>query len=785
MSIWVILKANIKHRKSTFISIAVLMSIIVATLVAVTSLNQNQNRYLDTSLDRANVGDIVLYFLGNDKKISTEDLLGELENNQDTESVEKIDVLYFDEDFYINGKENTSFTFLLKYSLSNHEYALYNSSLSGYRDTNTELQSGEIYLPLGMKLLYSCNVFDEVSITTSQGVETFIIKGFVEEPFIGAYFIGVKQVFISDQDYEHLAAENQDNQVPLIHIYQKEESGLTLSDYKDSLAKSSTAYDYADFVFTRSDSINYTMIFSNLVNGILYVFMVMLLAIVMIVMGHSITTGIEADYINLGILKAQGFTKEKMRFIFVLQYLLAEIIGAIIGTIVAIPIMNLLGSAFQQITGILAVAEISYSLTFVIFIGIIMLSCLFIFIKTIKINKISPLRAISGGRENVYFETYGTLPINKQRLHSSVALRQFTSNKKQYMGIIVIVGVLVYFMMSVIMLAGSMTKGILDGAFGIPDADIEITLNDLNYQEYQENFLADINVVSPIEDIYYSSYNYFVIDSNKYLGKICTEIESVVSKNLLKGRVPMYDNEVIMTPFMAKELEKEVGDLIIVSYLGKEKEFLIVGLYESIMDAGKNFTFTYDAAKDLYDFPYSNGYITLKDQNQVNKVISMLEDSYGDKLSALSINDVIENSTLGTVELTVNTISILIYSISIIFMLVVVSMVCGRVFIKERQDIGIFKAIGFTTNSLRLQFAFRFLLIAMIGSVLGLGLSILLSNKMFIALLQIMGISSFNVTYTLVIIVIPSAVACLCFFLFAYVASRKIKTVEIKELVIE
>jgi len=203
------------------------------------------------------------------------------------------------------------------------------------------------------------------------------------------------------------------------------------------------------------------------------------------------------------------------------------------------------------------------------------------------------------------------------------------------------------------------------------------------------------------------------------------------------------------------------------------------------MDAGKNFTITYDASKDLYDFPYSNGYITIKDQNQVNKVISMLEDSYGDKLSALSINDAIENSTLETVELTVNTISILIYSISIIFMLVVVSMVCGRVFIKERQDIGIFKAIGFTTNSLRLQFAFRFLLIAMIGSVLGLGLSILLSNKMFIALLQIMGISSFNVTYTLVIIVIPSAVACLCFFLFAFVASRKIKTVEIKELVVE
>ncbi len=41
----------------------------------------------------------------------------------------------------------------------------------------------------------------------------------------------------------------------------------------------------------------------------------------------------------------------------------------------------------------------------------------------------------------------------------------------------------------------------------------------------------------------------------------------------------------------------------------------------------------------------------------------------------------------------VSVITVIIYSFSIVFVLIVVIMVCNKTFIRERRDIGIFKAL--------------------------------------------------------------------------------------------
>ena len=128
---------------------------------------------------------------------------------------------------------------------------------------------------------------------------------------------------------------------------------------------------------------------------------------------------------------------------------------------------------------------------------------------------------------------------------------------------------------------------------------------------------------------------------------------------------------------------------------------------------------------------------------------------------------------------------VIIYVISVVFSLVVVMMVCKKAFLQERRDIGIYKSLGFTSGKLRTQFAVRFLIVSLIGSALGTVLSFFCTEKVLSMVFRLLGISSFNAQFHVMSFAIPVTIIAVSFFAFAYLASSKVKTVEIKELVIE
>ena len=112
-------------------------------------------------------------------------------------------------------------------------------------------------------------------------------------------------------------------------------------------------------------------------------------------------------------------------------------------------------------------------------------------------------------------------------------------------------------------------------------------------------------------------------------------------------------------------------------------------------------------------------------------------------------------------------------------------MVCSKAFAQERIDIGIYKAMGFTTNQLRLQFAIRFLVLSAIGGVIGAVAGALFSDDVLNIVFGLFGISKVVSDNTVLTFATAIGMICICVFIFAYVVSGKIKRVEIKELVID
>ena len=210
-----------------------------------------------------------------------------------------------------------------------------------------------------------------------------------------------------------------------------------------------------------------------------------------------------------------------------------------------------------------------------------------------------------------------------------------------------------------------------------------------------------------------------------------------------KGRAPLYDNEISVSPLLLEEFDLKIGDEIIVGWHGKKEKYLISGTVQLMNDSGMCFLMSYSAAERIeYDYMLWGSY-SLESENDKSlnqKIADSLNEKFGYIIEAEANREFIDSSS----KTAIKAMRIIIYVFSVLFSLIVVHMVCSKAFTHERTDIGIYKAVGFKTSGLRVQFAFRFLIVAVIGSAAGGILSYFLSGKMLEILLKSIGVTSFN-----------------------------------------
>ncbi|HBH95039.1 MAG TPA: hypothetical protein DDX91_04755 [Ruminococcaceae bacterium] len=126
-----------------------------------------------------------------------------------------------------------------------------------------------------------------------------------------------------------------------------------------------------------------------------------------------------------------------------------------------------------------------------------------------------------------------------------------------------------------------------------------------------------------------------------------------------------------------------------------------------------------------------------------------------------------------------------IYFFSAVFAFVAVRMVTSRTFLQEKREIGIYKAIGFSSKNLRLSFGIRFMIAAALGIALGVILSMLISSKVVGLGLKLIGLSKIPSEFGIASVIVPVIILLFCFLGFAFLCSSKVKKVHPRELVIE
>ncbi len=793
-----VIKGNFRKNKGSYISVAILMFVVSVALTTAFSVIVNTNKRDAEQMDSVGLGNIMAAIDYEYQGQTIDEYYAycdELANKMlAVDGVEKIDQIptVVMNIVDVNGGDGNSSVFVYDYKSKYLTYNIYDENYKLLTDFN--LNEGEIIVPVSFKSLYNTEIGDEVTLSLHGWDEkeenrfTYKIVAYMEDPYMGSSVMGIKTLLLCDEDIAKLCEKDfaKEGNALILSVHKSKESKLTDAELEANLNRETSYASYTWITLTKSQAYNYMTMITNIFAGILVAFIVMLVVATIIVLGHNISSSIEHDFVNLGILKAVGMSNNKLRLSIMLGYLFAGLVGANIGVPVAIPCIAAINKMIRPVIGLYPESTPALFETIISLVAIFVIITIFIAIKLIKISRITPVSAINGGRKDVHFSSLFKLPISKKALGTSLAYRQLVSGKKQYIGAVIITAILTLFMVMISdMCIYFSDEDKINDMFAPVEYDMYTYVTDDPEWEEKLNDAETIMVkYTDYKKFFYSSRYVLLNDTQIWCG-INSEPDYV--KSVYEGRSCTYANEIVITEYMTENYGIKLGDEVTISLDGKSADYIVSGYYQCTNDVGKNITMSLEGYYRLVGEPEEGTRLgcvyDLEDDDLADEIYGEITEKYSEEEVYFGYDT--DFSGDDSIIFALYGVTILIYILSGIFVAITVVLVCSKIFAKEKQDYGIYKAMGFTSARLRRQFAVRFVICAFIGATIGIICTLLFSDAMLSVLLKMFGMYNFSSSLNVVAAIVPVVFMSVLYYLFSYMVSRKMKKVTPRVLITE
>ncbi len=769
----IMLMANLKKHKNGLAGIFVVMLLAMTALGTALTVWSNSDTYVRAEIVRAGFGDLTIWVSG---VPDNSNLTADIESLPEIERVEVQPLIY--SNYTANEQESDSEGQLILYHPEENRYHFFRDDLSGYMESPDKIAEGEVYVSPSMVSMFGTQIGDEITFPIARAGKnlTLTVKGFYEDPFMGSSMIGMKGFLISEADRNEALSILQNAGIDglardgaMLHIFPMEKTGLNESELNSLINGKTHISQYSEDVHGRNAIAGFMVILQNAFCGFFLAFVLILLFVVMIVIGHSISSTVETDTVNMGILKTIGFTSWKLRMLQMYQYLLPITVGMLLGLVISIPLSSLVANMTLTTIGIKIPTDLPFIWIILSFTFIWAILMGFVIVRTARIGKVKPMQAIRRDEEKVYFNPNRTVSAFGTGLHLRLAYRQLTSGKRWYIGALTVAALLVFFASVIGRMdawLGSDGKGMMD-AFNPADHDIGVqSFGSLTHEEFENT----IRLYSDITDTYVLAMPSVSVNGVNYTANVIDQPERF---HLLKGKTCTAENEIVLTEFVADNFGVSIGDMVTVRGDSGSGEYIVSGIYSCANDMGDTVGMNREGYLHIgQDHPNLwCWHYFLSDASQKSAIAEALEDAYGGDVH------VHENTWPGLfgIILAMRLLMIFMYSMAAVFILIVTVLTGSKILVSEQKNLGIYKAIGFQTNWLRLTFALRFGIVAVIGSVIGIILAAFLTDPLVSAVMRLAGISNFASAPGLGTILLPAGIVILLFIAFAYLASGKIR----------
>ena len=781
MAIFKFTLGNLKRRKSYSIIISLLVLLAGIILTVTVSTMKNSMDAFDQAY-RNTKGPHLLYWLQPDSY--------KMEMKEWFEKQDEVETVKLKTAVFCNGaqmlKDNIQCKTMFDYFFFEYNPADNMRVIHSQYEPEKLLKPGEIYLPYIFKTTSEVNAGDNIEFVFGEQRKNFKVVGFVEELIAGGELNDTKFVYISQTDYKEILKLGEDKIDKLLQMRIRLKTDDETVCYQ--LAKEfMKAYgSEIDYVIEYSKIKNNLLVLPNVALAVMITFAIMLCAITITIMRYSILTTIEADYINIGIIKALGFTPLMVQLSITGQYILLALISGSISLLAGVFVTPIIGRIILESSGLFFDSHLSFLEGMLTLLILVVVISIFSFLTARQTKRISPIRAITNGLSPVYFSSRLNVPLERMKLlsfNSGLALKQILTKSKRYLLLIFISAILAYTLNFLLGLMETFQSEEAVGILGADFSDIEI---DTATKADAEALITKIQADYEMDWYYFENSVQLEVNGEKIVANVRENFMVPGILKPLKGRFPRHDNEVALTSLLERRYHKHIGDYVTIKDENQKlREFIITGIFQTVDEGGSIVLINEAGMKALNStFDMNEVYIKLKSHDNLDATIIKMQQNYsGYKEISNERKDQVE--TVHTVKDVFKALSMLVLVLSVIIISVITLLMMKITIYSETRELGIYRALGFSSLRLRYQLALRFALITVLGGAIGVILQTFTGAKLFSYVLRFAGISSFRIEFNFIFTLLPVIVITALAVLSSFLSSVNMKSISVNKLNIE
>lgn len=609
----------------------------------------------------------------------------------------------------------------------------------------TQIKDGEIYIPAGVFSSEKYNFHEGTVIEISFGEEKkgFVLKGSTKDVLFGSSMIGMTRFLISDRDFSFFDREGQTKFVSLA-VY---------SDDPDYMKKSSNL-NFRTTLNVDRNGIKMMYIMDMLIAAVVLVVSICLILISMVILRFTIHFTLSEEFREIGVMKAIGIPDPKIRGLYIVKYLVISILGTGVGLMLSIPFGRLLiGSVSKNI--ILSGENKFYIniLCAVATAGIVVLFCYFC---TRKIRKFSPIDAVRSGQSGERFHKKSVVRLSQVRLTPVVfmAVNDILSGIKKYSSMVLIFTLGLLLILIPVNTINTLKSDGLMTLFNMADCDLTISqellfsANGENKKMIDEKLerVREILRKNKIEAEVFQEIMFRLNISHK--GKKESSIAFIGVGEIsadryayLEGTPPRGEGEVALSYITADHIGAAVGDTVEIDFGEQTKKFIVTAINQSMNNLGEGIRF-YEGEE--IDFDLAAGSFAIQilykdnpDKETIQERKDLLKQEYRNT-DVFSAGEYI-SYMIGDVAGQLEGVKSLILGIILCINILVALLMIKSFITKEKGEIAMLKAIGFSNTSLVIWQSLRIGIVLSVSILLGILVSSPISKLTVQPIFRMMG----------------------------------------------
>ncbi len=642
------------------------------------------------------------------------------------------------------------------------------------KKTTDNIKHG-IYLSNYTFIHSGLDIKDEYKFKVDNNSYSFTIKGVVNEMQYGNYTSSVIGEYLENGAYNHLLEKNKEKTVTTISVKSKDSysSYNNISKYLSSKNINILSKNY------KEQSKSQRLAISNIIVLTLMIFASSMLIISLFVSNFKIKQTIEEEISSMGVLKALGYTSKEIIISCIFPYIISGMLSTLLGIVTSYFILPILSKVIEMQSGFIWKIKIDLLLNILVLLINIILITTFTLVASLKIKKLNPINAIRKITEKENTKNYFEIEKTKGNIHFILMLKNFINIKKQNR----LLGIMLFLITIISSFIGTLFYNVNMNPINFINTLVEehpsvVISSNL---DLKEEFKTQDNVKNVI---YYDEFATLNYKANSYKTLVAENFKDLSNDLCYKGKNPVNNNEVAIGSKLQETYNINIGDYITLSKKGQKKKYKVVGFIQSVNYSGEIIEITLDGYKKL-DNTYlpTTMYIYLNNEQKSEQFINQVKSKYGNEIiSTINYAESMESATTIYISL-VSIICIVIIIIALLLIYLILYIVISSIIIKRKQELGIFKAIGYRNKELVKQLVGGFFPSTIVGTTLGLIVSKIFMDNIFKKLFMSVGAYKVSFEYPFIMFLSIMILLIIATLIIATVLANKIKKISVYSLI--